>query len=212
MRPQLALCLPLMTALVGCGTTSDAATPEGSSNPTEAVSTTPDAAPAPEAASSPAADAVYAIEASALTGEAMPLSSLQGKVTVFVNVASKCGYTPQYAGLQKLQEELGGEDFTVVGVPSNDFGGQEPGSAEEIQAFCQDNYGVTFPMLAKMGTKEGDSPLFDELAALTGGDRPNWNFCKYVVSKDGTQARFFKSGAGPESSALREAIAEFRAQ
>ena len=211
--------LPILAALAACGSTTDAAsgTQESAPASTEvgaADATSPEAAPADAEATTAAAPSapagLYALDATALGGEAMPLAALQGKVTVFVNVASKCGYTGQYAGLQKLQEELGGDDFTIVGIPSNDFGRQEPGSAAEIQAFCQENYGVTFPMLAKTGTKEGDSPIFDGLAGMT-GERPGWNFCKFVVSKDGSQARFFRSNVGPDSQELRGAIAEYRA-
>ena len=214
MRTAKLLTLPILAALAACGSTTDAASgqQEGAPASTDTASTdapAADAAAAPTAAPT-AATGLYALDATALGGEAMPLAALQGKVTVFVNVASKCGYTGQYAGLQKLQEELGGDDFTVVGIPSNDFGRQEPGSAAEIQAFCQENYGVTFPMLAKTGTKEGDSPIFDGLAGMT-GERPGWNFCKFVVSKDGSQARFFKSSVGPDSQELRGAIAEYRA-
>jgi len=227
MRTSHLLSLPFLAALVACGSTTDAAGDSSAAGTPQSDTAAADTAAAdtaatdtaatdtaatdagPEGASAAADSTVYSLDATSLGGDAMPLSALQGKVTVFVNVASKCGYTPQYAGLQKLQEELGGDDFTVVGVPSNDFGGQEPGTAEEIQAFCQANYGVTFPMLTKTGTKDGDSPLFDALAGLT-GSRPNWNFCKYVVSKDGNEARFFKSGAGPDSTQLRDAIAEFR--
>ncbi|WP_145201925.1 glutathione peroxidase [Planctomycetes bacterium Poly30] len=150
-------------------------------------------------------ESVYALSMNTLGGEPVDLSKYAGKVTVFVNVASKCGYTPQYADLQKLSEELGGEDFALVGIPSNDFGGQEPGTAEEIQAFCSENYGVTFDMLEKVGTKEGDSAIFDALATMT-GKRPGWNFCKYVVSKDGTSALFFESKAKPTGPELRGAI------
>ena len=221
MKNTLLLSLPLLATLAACGTTTDAASTEGSAPSSTAAAAaemgadtdtgtdTAAGVSADSAAAPAAASGVYRLEATSLSGDAMPLSSLQGKVTVFVNVASKCGYTPQYAGLQALQAELGGDDFTVVGIPSNDFGGQEPGSAEQIQAFCQENYGVTFPMLAKVGTKEGNSPIFDELAGMTGA-RPNWNFCKYVVSKDGSEARFFKSGVGPDSAELRGAIAEYR--
>ncbi len=219
MRTAHLLTLPILATLAACGSTTDAASGQQDGAPateTPATETTssPTAAPA-DADAAPAAapsapTGLYALDATALGGEAMPLAALQGKVTVFVNVASKCGYTGQYAGLQELQEELGGDDFTVVGIPSNDFGRQEPGSAAEIQAFCQENYGVTFPMLAKTGTKEGDSPIFDGLAGMT-GERPGWNFCKFVVSKDGSQARFFKSNVGPDSQELRGAIAEYRA-
>jgi len=211
MRTAHLLSLPILAALTACGSTTDAASGSQDSVPAPApASAAPAAAPAGEPAAASAPTGLYALDATALGGDAMPLASLQGKVTVFVNVASKCGYTGQYAGLQELQEELGGDDFTVVGIPSNDFGRQEPGSAAEIQAFCQENYGVTFPMLAKTGTKEGDSPIFDGLAGMT-GERPGWNFCKFVVSKDGSQAQFFKSGVGPDSQELRGAIAEYRA-
>jgi glutathione peroxidase len=155
-------------------------------------------------------DSVYSLTATSLAGDPVELASYQGKLTLFVNVASECGYTPQYTGLQALYEELGGEDFAIVGIPSNDFGAQEPGSAQEIEAFCQENYGVTFAMLEKVGTKEGDSPLFDRLAELS-GERPGWNFCKYLVSRDGTEARFFKSGVTPEGPELRAAIDAMRA-
>ena len=140
-----------------------------------------------------------------LDGTPLAADALAGKVVLFVNVASRCGYTPQYAGLQKLHEELGGEGFAIVGVPSNDFGGQEPGSPSQIQAFCQENYGVTFDMLAKQGTKDGDSALFDRLAELS-GERPGWNFCKFVVGPDGRTARFFSSRVAPNSPELAAAI------
>ncbi len=165
--------------------------------------------PAPAMSPTIPTDSVYALEATTLAGEAVRLDRYAGKVVLFVNVASKCGYTRQYEGLQALHEELGGEDFAIVGIPSNDFGGQEPGSAAEIAAFCTENYGVTFDMLAKVGTKEGDSPIFDALAGMT-GERPGWNFCKYVVSPDGTDARFFSSGATPTGDEIRGAITAMR--
>jgi len=211
MRTAHLLTLPILATLAACGSTTDAASGQQDGAPaTETPATETTSSPTAAPAATEAASGIYALDATALGGEAMPLAALQGKVTVFVNVASKCGYTGQYAGLQKLQEELGGDDFTVVGIPSNDFGRQEPGSAAEIQAFCQENYGVTFPMLAKTGTKEGDSPIFDGLAGMT-GERPGWNFCKFVVSKDGSQAQFFKSSVAPDSAELRGAIAEYRA-
>lgn len=194
------LAAPLL--LAACGATETSASGTSTSDAAGTPSTTEASAPA-----APAADSVYALAAETLGGEAVDLSKYEGKVTLFVNVASKCGYTPQYAGLQALHDELGGEGFAIVGVPSNDFGGQEPGTASEIQAFCQQNYGVTFDMLSKQGTKEGDSPLFDRFAELT-GERPGWNFCKYVVSKDGRTARFFPSRVAPDSPELAEAIKE----
>ena len=187
------LALSTLSLLAACGTTDAGGDP---AQPGAGEDTAPAA---------PASDSVYALSATTLAGESVDLARYEGKVTLFVNVASRCGYTPQYAGLQKLHEELGGEGFAIVGVPSNDFGGQEPGSAAEIQAFCQENYGVTFDMLAKQGTKEGDSPLFDRLAELS-GERPGWNFCKFVVGPDGRTARFFSSRVAPNSSELATAI------
>jgi glutathione peroxidase len=182
---------PLLISLSACGTDPVAASPESA--------TMSNASPLPDSS-------VYRVSAKTLAGEDLDLSAYQGKVTMFVNVASKCGYTPQYKDLQELHEELGGEGFAIVGVPSNDFGGQEPGTPQEITAFCQENYGVTFQMLEKQGTKEGASPLFDRLAALTEGKRPGWNFCKYVVSKDGATAQFFESAAKPGGQEIRSAI------
>ncbi|MEM9381608.1 MAG: glutathione peroxidase [Planctomycetota bacterium] len=190
---------PAALLLAACGTTESSAQESAGDGETPAPSESPAAAPA--------ADSVYALSAETLGGEAVELDRYQGKVTLFVNVASRCGYTPQYEGLQALHQAQGGEGFAVVGVPSNDFGGQEPGTAEEIQAFCQERYGVSFDMLAKQSTKEGASPLFDRLADLT-GERPSWNFCKYVVSADGTRAQFFPSSTGPDSPELAAAIAE----
>lgn len=204
-RPLLALFLS--ASLVACGSDPQA-------RETEMLETgTPEAGaaePTSEPKESPEAPTVYALAAQTLEGKDMSLDQYQGKVTVFVNVASQCGYTRHYAGLQKLYEELGGDNFAVVGIPSNDFGGQEPGSAEEIRAFCTQNYGVTFDMLAKTGTKEGDSPIFDRFADLT-GERPGWNFCKFVVSKDGGNVKFFPSKVAPDSDELRGAIAGFMA-
>ncbi len=192
---RVLLALSTLSLLAACGTTDASGDPA----PPGAAG---DAAPA-----APAPDSVYALSAMTLGGESVDLARYEGKVTLFVNVASRCGYTPQYAGLQKLHEELGGEGFAIVGVPSNDFGGQEPGSPSQIQAFCQENYGVTFDMLAKQGTKDGDSALFDRLAELS-GERPGWNFCKFVVGPDGRSARFFSSRVAPDSPELAAAIQE----
>lgn len=202
------LLLPLAAA---CGT------PESNSNDTAQTTgakTEPTESPMAEPTETPKAqpvsdESVYGLSATTLGGEAFEMSRYQGKVVVFVNVASKCGYTPQYKELQALHDELGGDGFAIVGVPSNDFGRQEPGTADEIREFCSTNYGVTFDMLAKTGTKEGDSPLFDRLASMT-GERPSWNFCKYVVSSDGTAAKFFPSSAKPLGDEMRGAIDELR--
>jgi len=151
-------------------------------------------------------DSFYALKTTTLQGQPAELSQYAGKVALVVNVASQCGFTPQYAGLEKLYEELKGRGFVVLGFPSNDFGGQEPGSAEEIAGFCKKNYGVTFPMFSKLVTKAGpeQSPLYTYLGK--GGSLPSWNFGKYLVGKDGHVIQFFPSKVAPDSPELREAI------
>ncbi len=152
------------------------------------------------------ADSLYALETTTLQGQPAPLAQYAGKVTLVVNVASKCGYTPQYAGLQKLHDELAGRGFSVLGFPSNDFGAQEPGTAEEIATFCQKNYGVTFPMFSKVVTKagEGQSPVYAFLGK--GRELPSWNFGKYVVGRDGKVVAYFPSKVAPDAKELRDAI------
>src|SRR5262245_47769770 len=151
---------------------------------------------------------LYDLKTQRLDGRPADLGEFRGKVTLVVNVASECGFTPQYDGLQKLHDELAGDGFAVLGFPSNEFGGQEPGSPEQIQTFCQRNYGVSFPMFAKGETKAGagQSPVY---AFLTrSGDVPNWNFCKYLVGKDGEVRAFFPSNVAPEDRKLRQAVNE----
>jgi glutathione peroxidase len=114
-------------------------------------------------------------------------------VLLVVNTASQCGYTPQYAGLEKLYESYNGQGRRRPGFPSNDFGGQEPGTPAEIKTFCEKEYHVTFPMFAKVKTKgEGQSPVYTFLAA--GNGEPKWNFHKYVVGKDGKSRRIREQG------------------
>ena len=129
------------------------------------------------------------------------------KAGVIVNVASECGYTPQYTGLQKLHAELQGKGFAVLGFPSNEFGKQEPGSAEQIRQFCTSKYAVDFPLFAKVATKNGaeQSPVYKALATATGKE-PGWNFCKYLVGKDGTVLGFYPSKVAPDAPELRAAI------
>lgn len=151
-------------------------------------------------------DSLYSLKTTDLTGKPADLSSYKGKVVLAVNVASACGFTPQYKGLQKLHEELSGKGFTVLGFPSNEFGGQEPGSAEEIQNFCDTKFGVTFPLFSKRKVKPGpdQDPVYAFLTA--GGKAPNWNFCKYLVGKDGKVIAFYPSNVAPESKELRDQI------
>ena len=133
------------------------------------------------------------------------LSAYKGRVLLVVNTASECGNTPQYAGLEKLHEELKDRGFSVLGFPSNDFGGQEPGTESEIKKFCTLQYKVTFPMFAKVKTKgEGKSPVYAFLTAKEG--EPKWNFHKYLVGKDGQVIRAFPAKLPPEDKELRAAI------
>lgn len=148
----------------------------------------------------------YDLKTKTLDGKPADLASYRGKVSLVVNVASKCGYTPQYEGLEALQKQMEGKGFNVLGFPSNDFGGQEPGTAEEIVTFCKLTYGVTFPMFEKVVTKAGEtqSPIYTFLGGS--GHLPAWNFSKYVVGKDGKIVAFFPSKVTPESPELRAAI------
>jgi glutathione peroxidase len=145
------------------------------------------------------------LSANRLDGKPEPLSGYQGKVVLVVNTASECGYTPQYAGLEKLYQEYKSKGVVVVGFPSNDFGGQEPGSAEEIKKFCELRYKVTFPMFEKVKTKgDGQSPVYAFLSK--DHPAPKWNFHKYVVGKDGQVKAAFPSSVTPESAELKSAI------
>ncbi len=164
-------------------------------------------AAAPQSSSSSGiASSFYDLKTSYLDGKPADLGVFRGKVTLAVNVASKCGFTPQYEGLEKLNRELAGKGFAVLGFPSNDFGGQEPCTAKEIADFCRLTYDVTFPMFSKLVTKPGpeQSPIYKFLG--TSGHLPAWNFSKYVIGKDGRIIAFFPSDVTPESPELRRAI------
>ncbi len=148
----------------------------------------------------------YDLKTLSLDGKPADLAQYRGKVSLVVNVASKCGYTPQYEGLEKLQRELKGKGFNVLGFPSNDFGGQEPGTAQEIATFCRLTYDVTFPMFEKVVTVNGagQSPIYSFLGQS--GNLPAWNFSKYVIDKQGRIVAFFPSEVTPDDPALRSAI------
>jgi glutathione peroxidase len=150
---------------------------------------------------------VYALSATTLEGEATKLDRYRGKVSLLVNVASSCGYTPQYAGLQRLHERYGPRGFTVLGFPSNDFGRQEPGSPEDIREFCSSKYRVSFPMLSKVQTKPGpgQSEIYATLARAA-GTLPSWNFGKYLVDRQGKVLKFFPSQVEPEAEELVASI------
>jgi glutathione peroxidase len=148
----------------------------------------------------------YAMSTTRLSGQPVELKEYDGKVALVVNTASKCGFTPQYKGLQALYSELNPRGFVILGFPSNDFGGQEPGTAEEIKQFCELNYKVTFPMFSKVVTKAGpdQSPIYGWLGQT--GNLPKWNFSKYLIGRDGKVLAFFPSNVAPESPELRQAI------
>jgi glutathione peroxidase len=150
----------------------------------------------------------YDLKTNTLEGKPADLATYRGKVSLVVNVASKCGFTPQYEGLEKLQKEMQGKNFNVLGFPSNDFGAQEPGSPAEIQEFCRLTYGVTFPMFEKVVTRSGpsQSPVYSFLGKS--GNLPAWNFAKYLVDKNGKVIAFFPSQVTPESPELRAAISK----
>jgi glutathione peroxidase len=131
-------------------------------------------------------------------GSTVALGDYAGKHLLIVNVASRCGLTPQYTGLENLQRELGDRGLQVLGFPCNQFGGQEPGSAEEIQQFCSTTYGVTFPVLAKIDVNGPDAdPLFEYLREQQPGDIA-WNFTKFLVGPDGTVLDRFEPQVTPE--------------
>ena len=130
-----------------------------------------------------------------------------GKVVLIVNTASKCGFTPQFEGLEKLYRDHKDEGFVVLGFPSNDFAGQEPGTEAQIQEFCTLTYGVEFPMFSKVHAAEDKaSPLYQDLAAMAGGEYPGWNFHKYLIGRDGELVGSYRSRVRPESEELLSAI------
>lgn len=138
----------------------------------------------------------------------LPLSAFKGKVVLVVNTASECGFTGQYAGLEKLYETYKDQGLVVVGVPSNDFGGQEPGSNKQIAEFCQLNYGVSFPMAGKEAVSGAQAhPFYKWAKAELGfGTAPKWNFHKYVISRDGKLVDYFNSTTAPDSPRLIKAV------
>ncbi|MDO9489136.1 MAG: glutathione peroxidase [Sphingomonadaceae bacterium] len=152
---------------------------------------------------------IYDLSAQSLDGHETPLSAFAGKVTLVVNTASKCGFTPQYAGLQSLYDEYRDRGFAVLGVPCNQFGAQEPGGEDEIGAFCERNYGVGFPMFAKVDVNgPGTHPVYKALKkaapGLLGSESIKWNFTKFLIDKDGHVVERFAPTTKPED--LKPAI------
>ncbi|GAA4109052.1 MULTISPECIES: glutathione peroxidase [Streptomyces] len=147
---------------------------------------------------------LYDIPLRTLTGEPTSLADYKGRAVLVVNVASKCGLTPQYAGLERLQQQYGERGLTVLGVPCNQFGGQEPGTAEEIGTFCSATYGVTFPLLEKTDVNgEGRHPLYSELTKTADAEGEagdiQWNFEKFLISPTGEVAARIRPRTEPEA-------------
>jgi glutathione peroxidase len=156
-----------------------------------------------------AAASIYDFEALSITGQPAHLSTQRGKVLLIVNTASACGFTPQFAGLEKLWEDYRDRGLVIVGFPSNEFGGQDPGSNDEIASFCQLNYGVSFPMMAKVKVNGADAhPLWQWLKAqapgLLGTEGVKWNFTKFLVGRDGKVLKRYAPSDAPD--ALRKDI------
>jgi glutathione peroxidase len=154
----------------------------------------------------PLSESFYGLSVPGPDRAPVDLSTLAGRVALVVNVASECGFTPQYAGLQTLHEQYRGQGFTVLGFPSNEFGNQEPGSIDQIRRFAECGYGIGFPLFAKVQTRPGpnQSPAYRRLGES--GHLPAWNFYKYVVGRDGQVTAVFPTSVPPDSKALRDAI------
>jgi glutathione peroxidase len=149
---------------------------------------------------------LYDFKLKTIDGEEINLSKFKGKKMLLVNVASKCGYTPQYKNLQALSNKYGSK-VVVIGFPANNFGGQEPGSGAEIKEFCTKNYGVTFQMMEKISVKGKDMhPLFKWLSTKAengvNDEAPSWNFCKYLIDEKGNLIKFFSSSVDPLSAEI----------
>jgi len=149
----------------------------------------------------------YDFTVKSIDGKEFPLQQLKGKKVLVVNTASKCGYTPQYAKLEELYKQHGGEGFTIIGFPANNFMNQEPGTNGEIQEFCQLNYGVTFPMMEKISVKGDDiAPLYLWLTKKNQNGvmdaKVKWNFQKFMINEDGTLAGMASPGESPLSETM----------
>jgi len=154
---------------------------------------------------------VYDFTLNSIDGKPTPLSDFKGKVVLLVNVASRCGFTQQYSGLESLYEKYKDRGFVIVGIPANNFGGQEPGTNQEIKKFCTAKYNVTFPMMAKVSVKGSDiTPLYayltDKQANPSTGGEIGWNFTKFLVGPDGKVLARFDSKVEPESPEVTSAV------
>jgi len=162
---------------------------------------------------------VYDFTLNSIEGQPAPLAAYKGKIVLIVNVASKCGFTPQYTALESIYEKYKDQGFVIVGVPANNFGAQEPGTNQEIKTFCSSKYHVTFPMLAKVSVKGEDiTPLYqfltDKKANPRTGGEIQWNFTKFLVGPDGRVLARFEPEVTPDSpqvvAAIEKALASMR--
>lgn len=159
------------------------------------------------ALSSSPANSLHDFTLNSIEGKELPLAKFKGKVVMAVNVASKCGLTPQYEALEKLYKSKKDEGFVILGFPANQFGNQEPGTDKEILEFCTANYGVSFPMFSKIVVKgDGMHPLYKWLLERTDGKDIEWNFAKFVISKDGQRVTRFSSRTKPDAPEVLAAI------
>jgi len=153
-----------------------------------------------------AASSIHEFNMNSIDGKPAPLSAYKGKVVLVVNVASRCGYTPQYTGLEALYKKYKDQGLVIVGFPANNFGAQEPGTNEEIKTFCSSKYSVTFPMYSKISVAGNDkAPLYEYLTSAGGGE-VKWNFTKFLVGPDGKVIQRFESKVTPESPELVSAV------
>ncbi len=146
------------------------------------------------------------VKVKGIDGKELDLSKFKGKVVLIVNVASQCGYTPQYKGLQELFDKYEKEGLVVLGVPANDFGKQEPGTEAEIKEFCTTNYKVKFPLTSKVVVKGPDKTELYKILTATGGGEVGWNFEKFLIGRDGKVVNRYKSAVSPDSDELVKAI------
>ena len=149
---------------------------------------------------------LYVHQVRLLDGGALDMETLRGHPTLIVNTASKCGFTPQYAGLQQLHDRYGERGLRVLGTPSADFAGQEYDDADEIGAFCQRNYGVSFPLTERMSVRADPAPLWSDLARQPNSGPPTWNFTKYLVGADGRLVARWSTKTSPEDPRIATAI------
>src|ERR1700758_2671372 len=157
-----------------------------------------------------AGSSLYTFTLNSIDGKAAPLADYKGKVILIVNVASQCGYTPQYSALESTYEKYKGQGFVILGFPANNFGAQEPGTNEEIKTFCTRKYNVTFPMYAKISVKGDDqAPLYSYLTkdagASVAGDI-KWNFTKFLVDRNGNVVQRFEPAVTPDSTEVTNAV------